>query len=227
MKISAAVVNMCTCVLLLFFGSSFYFLSLFQGASKVLLICVISCNLSSISFCPYIICLFLNTHTYVSTSDKEREDTISCSLPLVCCCFCSLCWTEAADPAISWSCSISCWFCYSSFILFHTLPLWFTLYCHIAAFMIDYWLELSDTHARMRASHTWTSHDMRDPENTWVMIDFTLGFLDDGSFFCFFLLLPFSALLSRIFAFRDNFVCNWSLRLSFFNWTRIVFKLPG
>lgn len=114
-----------------------------------------------------------------------------------------------------------------NFLLVLLLPLWFTLYCRIAAFMIDYWLELSDTHARMRASHTWTSHDMRDPENTWVMIDFTLGFLDDGSFFCFFLLLPFSALLSRIFAFRDNFVCNWSLRLSFFNWNRIVFKLPG
>lgn len=72
MKISAAVVNMCTCVLLLFFGSSFYFLSLFQGASKVLLICVISCNLSSIAFCPYIICLFLNTHTYMSPHWQEE-----------------------------------------------------------------------------------------------------------------------------------------------------------
>lgn len=129
---------------------------------------------------------------------------------------------------------ISCWFCCSSFILSHplSLSLWFTLYCRIAAFMIDYWLELSDTHARMRASHTWTCHDMRNPENTWVMIDFTLGFLDDRSFFFFlhsyFTSSPtFSALLSRIFAFRDSFICNWSLRLSFFNWTRIVFELPG
>lgn len=87
------------------------------------------------------------------------------------------------------------------------LSLWFTLYCRIAAFMIDYWLELYDT--RMREcvphirEHVMTCAILRIPlaRETrgifWVMIDFALDFLKRVSF-RFSLRIAFSLCLSLL-----------------------------